>query len=93
VTAPLATAILQVVVGGAAGAAAGLGYFAALRWNVGLFERGATPKALVLALTRFAALTAVFISLAKFSAFALLAGAAGLLMARSLVLRRLGGLQ
>jgi N-ATPase, AtpR subunit len=64
-----------------------------LRWNVALFERGATPKAIVLLMTRFAVLAAVFAGLAKLGAPALLAAAAGLLAARRAILRRLGGVE
>lgn len=91
--AQFATAVLQILLGVTVGAAAGFAYFTALRRNVDLFERGATPKALLLALTRFAALAAVFVGLAKFGAFTLLSGALGLLVARRAVLRRLGGLR
>ncbi len=82
--------LLQAILGAAVGALAGLGYFVALRWNVTLFEQGATPRALLLLLIRFAALAAVFVLLAKCGPFALLAGLAGLLIARRAVLRRLG---
>lgn len=83
---------LQALVGAGVGLAAGFAYFRALWWNVGLFERGATPKALALLLARFAALAGVFIGLAKYGALALLAGAGGLLVARKILVRRLGKL-
>ncbi|BBU64262.1 hypothetical protein MSC49_41970 (plasmid) [Methylosinus sp. C49] len=88
--APLA---LQLALGAGAGFAAGLAYFRALRWNVDLFERGVTPKAILLLITRFAALAAALAALAKIGALALLSGALGLLAARRVVLRRLGGLE
>jgi F1F0 ATPase subunit 2 len=83
-------ATLQIVAGAVIGALTGLAYFSALWWNVGLFEQGATPKAFALLLARFAVLAAVFIGLAKTGAFALLAGAGGLLLARKFLIRRLG---
>lgn len=83
---------LQAALGAAVGLFAGFCYFAALWWNVGLFERGATPSALLLLLMRFGALAAVFAGLAKVGPFALLAGAGGLLAARRLLIRRLGKL-
>jgi F1F0 ATPase subunit 2 len=90
---PLLSLIVQFLLGAAVGVAAGFLYFAALRWNVGFIERGAAPRAALLALARFAALAAVLAGLAKLGALALLAGAAGLLVARGRVLRRLGPLQ
>ena len=83
----------QIAVGAAAGAAAGFAYFTALRWNVDLFERGATPRAILLLVTRFALLSAFFVALAQLGAPALLAAALGLLAARRVTLRRLGGLE
>jgi len=84
---------IQLALAAGAGAAAGVAYFMALRWNVALFERGATPKALFLLATRFTALAAFLAGLAKLGAPALLAAALGLLAARRAVLRRLGGLE
>ena len=89
--AALPSLALQVGLGAAVGAAAGFAYFTALRWNVDLFERGATPGAILLLLTRFALLSALFVALAKLGAPALLAAALGLLAARRVTLRRLGG--
>jgi len=85
--------LIQLALGAGAGAAAGFAYFTALRWNVDLFERGATPKALFLLAARFAALATLFAGLAKIGAPALLSAALGLLAARRAVLRRLGGLE
>jgi len=93
VIAAIPSLALQVALGAAAGGAAGFAYFAALRWNVDLFERGATPKAVLLLVTRFALLTALFVALAKLGAPALLSAALGLLAARRVTLRRLGGLK
>ncbi|ATQ66544.1 MULTISPECIES: N-ATPase subunit AtpR [Methylosinus] len=84
---------LQLALGAGAGFAAGLAYFWALRWNVDLFEQGVTPKAVLLLIARFAALAAALAALAKIGALALLCGALGLLAARRIVLRRLGGLE
>ncbi len=84
---------LQVALGAAVGGGAGYAYFAALRWNVDLFERGATPKAILLLVARFGLLAALFVALAKLGAPALLSAAIGLLAARRLALRRLGGLE
>ena len=91
--AALPSIAFQVGLGVVTGAAAGFAYFAALRWNVDLFERGATPGAILLLLTRFALLAALLVGLAKLSAPALLASALGLLAARHVTLRRLGGLK
>jgi F1F0 ATPase subunit 2 len=85
---PLATAALHALLGAATGGATGYCYFVALRWSVDLFERREPAKAALLALFRFAALAAVFVALAKCGAFALLAGLAGLLVARRMVMRR-----
>jgi F1F0 ATPase subunit 2 len=91
--AALPSLALQIALGAAAGAAAGFAYFTALRWNVDLFERGATPIAILLLVTRFALLTALLVALAKLGAPALLSAALGLLAARRITLRRLGGLK
>ena len=93
VIAALPSLALQVALGAAVGAAAGFAYFTALRWNVDLFERGATPGASLLLVTRFALLSALFVALAKLGAPALLAAALGLLAARRVTLRRFGGLK
>ena len=91
--AALPSIAFQVGLGVVAGAAAGFAYFTALRWNVDLFERGATPVAILLLMTRFALLAALLIALAKVGAPALLAAALGLLAARRVTLHRLGGLK
>ncbi|MBG0812547.1 hypothetical protein IY145_24800 [Methylosinus sp. H3A] len=92
-TPPAASLVFQLALGAGAGLAAGFAYFIALRWNVDLFERGATPKALLLLMARFGALALALTALAKIGAIALLSGALGLLVARRAVLRRLGGLR
>lgn len=81
---------LQGVVGFTVGAVAGLGYFFALWRTIGLLVQGGALKALATQLARFAALAVVFFALAKLGAVALLSGALGLLLARHLLLRRLG---
>ena len=92
--APVTASVLPLALQSAAGAGArlfvGFAYFIALQWNVGFFERGATMLALVLTLARLAALIVVFLALAKLGAVPLLAAALGLLVARQIVLRRLG---
>jgi F1F0 ATPase subunit 2 len=93
VIATIPSLVFQIAVGAAAGAAAGFAYFTALRWNVDLFERGATPIAILLLVTRFALLTALLVALAKLGAPALLSAALGLLAARRITLRRLGGFE
>ncbi len=89
----LPAAALQIGAGALAGGLAGALYFTALWWNVSLFEHGATPRALALLLLRFALLALVLIALAKLGALALLSGAAALLLARRLVIRRFGRLE
>ena len=86
----LGQAALQALVGASVGGLAGAAYFAALWRNVTLFESGATPRALALLVARFFGLALVLVGLAKFGALALLAGAAGLLVARQIVMRRYG---
>ena len=93
VIATIPSLVFQIALGAAAGAAAGFAYFTALRWNVDLFERGATPIAILLLVTRFGLLTALLVALAKLGAPALLSAALGLLAARRITLRRLGGLK
>jgi F1F0 ATPase subunit 2 len=85
--APLAT---QLGAGAAAGALAGAVFFSALWWNVKLIDRGQTLLAGLLFVLRLCALALALYALARFGAAALLAGAAGLLVARRYVLRRFG---
>jgi F1F0 ATPase subunit 2 len=67
-------------------------HFISLNWNWPLFARGKTAAALALQIARIA-LTCVFlVMLAHLGALALLAGMAGVLLARRIVLRRYGGL-
>jgi F1F0 ATPase subunit 2 len=88
---PLPSPALQLCVGALIGAAAGYGYFTALWWNVLLIDRGATTRALLLFAARVTLVVLVLFGLAKSGALALLAGAAGLLVARRLLIRRFGG--
>jgi F1F0 ATPase subunit 2 len=90
-TVPLLSLALQLCAGGLVGAIAGYVYFTALWWNVVLMDRGATGRALLLLATRIVALTLTLFVLVRFGALALLAGAAGLLAARRVLVRRLGG--
>jgi hypothetical protein len=87
---PLSSLALQLCAGGVFGGIAGYGYFTALWWNVLLIDRGATGRALLLLAARFVALTLTLFVLARLGALALLAGAAGLLAARRVLVRRLG---
>lgn len=85
--------VLAAMLGIAAGAAAGLGHFGSLWWNTRLYASGGSAlAALLLQIARFAVLLAVFAVLARVGAVPLLAGALGLLLARSVLIRRLGGL-
>lgn len=81
---------LQFGAGALAGALIGYAYFTALWWNVALIDKGSTATALLFFVARFAVLAAAFFILAKFGALPLLAGAAGLLAARRVALRRHG---
>jgi F1F0 ATPase subunit 2 len=81
---------LQLCAGGLVGAVVGYGYFAALWWNVSLIDRGETARALLLFAARVTLLAATLFALVKFGAVALLTGAAGLLAARRLLIKRIG---
>jgi F1F0 ATPase subunit 2 len=78
------------LVGIAAGILLGLIHFGSLWWNVRLLASGGALRALAIQVLRFALLTAALLGLAKLGAAALLAGGLGLLLARGLLLRRLG---
>jgi F1F0 ATPase subunit 2 len=82
-----------------AGAALGLGvglvaggaYFASLWWNTQLYLAGGRALlAIALQVARFALLLGAMAALAFLGALPLLMGAVGLLIARTLVVRRLG---
>ncbi len=81
---------LQFCAGGMVGAVVGYGYFTALWWNVLLIDRGATGRALLLLAARIAALALTLYVLARLGALSLLAGAGGLLVARRVLVRRIG---
>lgn len=84
---PWAAAGLGLAVGLIAGGA----YFASLWWNTQLYLAGGRALLAVLVqMLRFTVLLVALAGLALFGAMALLMGAAGLLLARALVLRRLG---
>jgi len=84
--------LLHSGVGLLAGMAVGLAHFATLWWNTRLFTgSGSIFAAFGLQLGRFAMVVAVFFGLAKFGALPLLAGALGLLLARHIVIKRIGG--
>lgn len=82
--------LLHALPGLAAGTALGLAHFASLAWNTRLYVTGGAARALAVQLLRLAVLAAAFAGLARLGALPLLAGALGLLLARQLVLRRLG---
>lgn len=70
-----------------AGTLLGLFHFASLRANVRLYVEGGAVRAVGIQILRFGLLVAVLAVLAKLGAVALLAGAAGLFIARGFVLR------
>lgn len=83
---------LQILIGLGAGIALGVVHFATLRRVARLYAEGGAGVPLALQLARLLILGAVLFGLAKIGAPALLAGAIGLLLARHVVVRRLGGL-
>ncbi|MGI4812595.1 MAG: ATP synthase subunit I [Janthinobacterium lividum] len=80
--------LAQVPTGLIVGFAAGLGHFATLQRNVQLLASGAAAKALALQLARLGLLLVILFVLAKLGPWTLLCGALGVLIARSVVLRR-----
>ena len=83
---PLAVALLV-------GVLAGLLHFASLALNLRLFTGRRVAAGLALQLLRLALTAAVLAGLARLGVGAVLAGALGLLLARSWVLRRRGAVQ
>jgi F1F0 ATPase subunit 2 len=83
--------IAQLAIGLVLGTLAGAWHFMSLRWNWPLFAEGRAAVALALQLARFALTGALLLLLAHVGALALLAGMAGFLFARAVVLRRHGG--
>jgi F1F0 ATPase subunit 2 len=82
------TLAAQVPTGLIAGFAAGLVHFATLHRNVRLLAFGSASKALAMQLSRLGLMLVVLFVLAKLGPWALLCGALGVLVARSVVLRR-----
>ncbi|ANB77869.1 hypothetical protein AYM40_36585 (plasmid) [Paraburkholderia phytofirmans OLGA172] len=83
--------IAQLSMGLALGTLSGAWHFMSLRWNWPLFAEGRAAAALALQLARFALTGALLFLLAHVGALALLAGMAGFLLARAIVMRRHGG--
>jgi F1F0 ATPase subunit 2 len=82
----------QIVVGLIAGLLVGAFHFSSLWWNTQFFTTGAAGKAIALQLGRIAVAVAVLTLLALLLGLAaLLSGALGFLLARPLLLWRLGG--
>jgi len=88
---PELTRAAFVGLGFAAGAATGTVHFGTLRWAVRFFAVGSAVRAAALLTGRFALTGAAFTGLALLGAPPLLAGLAGLLLARQCVLHRAGG--
>lgn len=78
----------RIAIGVSVGLAAGAIHFATLRWNVRLLVAGTPAKAIGLQLLRLAGVAILFGILSKLGAWPLLCGAAGLLLARGVILRR-----
>jgi F1F0 ATPase subunit 2 len=88
---PALSLILHGSIGLAAGFAVGLVHFGSLWLNARMFTRsGRLPAAFALQLGRFVILIAVCVGLTQLGALSLLLGAAGLLLARGVILRRVG---
>jgi len=79
-----------VLAGFFAGALLGLVHFGSLWWNVQLYAGGRPIRSFGLQILRFALIATVLTGLARLGALPLLAGALGLLLARGILLRRLG---
>ncbi|OUL90540.1 ATP synthase subunit I [Paraburkholderia hospita] len=80
--------IAQIATGLCVGFLAGSIHFASLHWNVRLIVAGSPSRAFALQLLRMAGVAVLFFALAKLSPWALLCGAAGLLLARFAILQR-----
>jgi F1F0 ATPase subunit 2 len=82
----------RIAVGLVAGLALGAFRFSSLWWNTQFFTTGAAGKAIALQLARIAVAVAVLTLLARLLGLAaLLSGGLGFLVARPLLLWRLGG--
>lgn len=77
------------VIGFGAGLIAGLLHFIGLKPTANLFAAGHAQRALALQLARIAFVGLVLYALTRFGALALVAGFAGIVVARSLVLKRI----
>jgi len=74
---------------GCAGAAFGLIYFSALRRSISLLANGARWQMVVLlSLLRVGLAVAAFLLLARFGAIPVICGAAGFLLARTILIRK-----
>ncbi len=82
----------QALSGLAVGGLLGLFHFGALWWNVGYLANGSVLRALVVQLLRFAVLAGALYGVAQLGALVLLSAAIGILVARSLILRRVKGM-
>lgn len=91
ITASLAnTPAVGALFGFGVGVLLGLLHIGSLWWITQLYLKGGALRALAVQLLRFAVLLAVFAGLSKLGALPLLSGAIGLLLARSVLVRRLG---
>jgi F1F0 ATPase subunit 2 len=81
--------ITQIATGLCVGFLAGSIHFASLHWNVRLIVAGSPGWAFALQLLRMAGVAVLFFALAKLGTWALLCGAAGLLLARFAILLRI----
>jgi F1F0 ATPase subunit 2 len=78
---------VQLALGLTVGTLAGAWHFMSLRWNGPLFAEGRAAAALALQVARFTLTGALLWMLAHFGALALLAGLAGILLARAIAMR------
>jgi F1F0 ATPase subunit 2 len=92
-TAPTLHLVAAAAIGLVSGFALGVPYFASVWWSTRLFVTGSAGRAVVLQVGRVGVALAVLTLLARLSFVALLSGALGFLVARALLLRRLGDLQ
>ena len=85
-----ATRLARVLLGAGCGMLLGFAHFGSLWWNTRLYTGGSGIRALAMQVLRLILLAGVLTGLAHLGALPLLAAALGLLVARSLILRRLG---
>jgi F1F0 ATPase subunit 2 len=83
----------QAVLGFAFGALLGAAYFQSLWWNVQLITGGSAWRAIGLHLLRFGVLIVSLYVASRYGAVTLISAAFGMIVARSLVLRRARRLQ